>query len=94
MVFITKSNKIDEQEITSLYRLESPALERKEARDRELEAIIKGEDQRILLVIGPCSSDNEEAVMDYARRLADLQAVSYTHLLRLLLEFVGVGDSD
>ena len=36
-------------------------------------AIIKGEDQRILLVIGPCSSDNEEAVMDYARRLADLQ---------------------
>ena len=73
MVFITKSNKIDEQEITSLYRLEGPALERKEARDRELEAIIKGEDQRILLVIGPCSSDNEEAVMDYARRLADLQ---------------------
>ena len=38
-----------------------------------IEAIIKGEDQRILLVIGPCSSGNEEAVMDYARRLADLQ---------------------
>ena len=73
MVFVTKSNKIDEQEITSLYRLEGSALERKEARDRELEAIIKGEDQRILLVIGPCSSDNEEAVMEYARRLADLQ---------------------
>ena len=73
MVFVTKSNKIDEQEITSLYRLEGSALERKEARDRELEAIIKGEDQQILLVIGPCSSDNEEAVMEYARRLADLQ---------------------
>ncbi|MDU1218088.1 MAG: 3-deoxy-7-phosphoheptulonate synthase, partial [Streptococcus sp.] len=73
MVFITKSNKIDEQEITSLYRLEGPALERKEARDRELEAIIKGEDQRILLVIGPCSSDNEEAVLEYARRLSALQ---------------------
>ena len=73
MVFVTKSNKIDEQEITSLYRLEGSALERKEARDRELAAIIKGEDKRILLVIGPCSSDNEEAVMEYARRLADLQ---------------------
>uniref|UniRef100_UPI0022B7A0EE 3-deoxy-7-phosphoheptulonate synthase n=1 Tax=Streptococcus sp. SM3 TaxID=2898231 RepID=UPI0022B7A0EE len=73
MVFVRKSNKIDEQEITSLYRLEGSALERKEARDRELESIIKGEDQRILLVIGPCSSDNEEAVMEYARRLADLQ---------------------
>ena len=35
--------------------------------------IIKGEDKRILLVIGPCSSDNEEAVLDYAHRLAKLQ---------------------
>ncbi len=26
-----------------------------------------------MLVIGPCSSDNEEAVLEYARRLADLQ---------------------
>ena len=58
MVFVTKSNKIDEQEITSLYRLEGSALERKEARDRELAAIIKGVDKRILLVIGPFSSDN------------------------------------
>lgn len=41
MVFITKSNKIDEQEITSLYRLEGPALERKEARDRELKLLSK-----------------------------------------------------
>ena len=40
----------------------------------KLEAIIKGEDQRILLVIGAlASSDNEEAVMEYACRLADLQ---------------------
>ena len=38
--------------ITSLYRLEGPALERKEARDRELEAIIKGEDQRSFLWSG------------------------------------------
>ena len=33
----------------------------------------RGEDDRILSVIGPCSSDNEEAVLEYARRLADLQ---------------------
>lgn len=31
------------------------------------------EDDRILLVIGPCSSDNEEAVLEYARRLSALQ---------------------
>lgn len=34
---------------------------------------MRGEDDRILLVIGPCSSDNEEAVLDYANRLAKLQ---------------------
>ena len=48
-------------------------MERKSQRDKELEAIIRGEDQRILLVIGPCSSDNEEAVLEYAKRLAALQ---------------------
>ena len=51
-----------------LSKLEGQALERKSQRDQELEAIIRGEDQRILLVIGPCSSDNEEAVLEYARR--------------------------
>ena len=49
------------------------ALAKKQARDKELEAIIKGEDDRTLLVIGPCSSDNEDAVLDYAHRLAKLQ---------------------
>ena len=45
----------------------------KDRRDRELADIISGEDDRILLVIGPCSSDNEEAVLEYARRLSALQ---------------------
>lgn len=35
--------------------------------------MIRGEDQRLLLVIGPCSSDNEDAVLDYAHRLSKLQ---------------------
>ena len=54
-------------------KLEGQALERKSQRDQELEAIIRGDDQRVLLVIGPCSSDNEEAVLEYAKRLAVLQ---------------------
>ncbi|MFX3941737.1 3-deoxy-7-phosphoheptulonate synthase, partial [Streptococcus suis] len=48
-------------------------LAKQQARDRELEAILKGEDNRLLLVIRPCSSDNEESVLDYAHRLAKLQ---------------------
>ena len=73
MVFTAKSPKINIEEVRALSKLEGQALERKSQRDQELEAIIRGEDQRILLVIGPCSSDNEEAVLEYARRLAALQ---------------------
>ncbi|MGT2929397.1 3-deoxy-7-phosphoheptulonate synthase [Streptococcus dentasini] len=73
MAFIPVSDKIDIEDVRQLSKLRGEALARKEQRDRELEAIIKGEDDRLLLVIGPCSSDNEEAVLDYAHRLADLQ---------------------
>ena len=73
MVFKAKSPKINIEEVRALSKLEGAALARKNQRDQELEAIIRGEDQRILLVIGPCSSDNEEAVLEYAKRLSALQ---------------------
>ncbi|BAQ25085.1 3-deoxy-7-phosphoheptulonate synthase [Streptococcus troglodytae] len=68
-----KSKTIDVAEVKQLSKLEGEALAKKEARDKELQAIIRGEDKRTLLVIGPCSSDNEEAVLEYARRLSALQ---------------------
>ena len=73
MTFIEKGQEIDIEAIKAATQLSPEALRKKEARDRELAAIISGEDDRILLVMGPCSSDNEEAVHEYARRLADLQ---------------------
>ena len=73
MAFIEKGQEIDIEAIKAATQLSPEALRKKEARDRELAAIISGEDDRILLVMGPCSSDNEEAVLEYARRLADLQ---------------------
>lgn len=42
----------------------------REGRIRELENILSGSDDRFLLVIGPCSADNEDAVMDYICRIA------------------------
>ena len=68
-----KGNAIDIAKIKTHAKLTDDALTKKEARDLELMRIIKGEDDRVLLVIGPCSSDNETAVLDYAHRLAALQ---------------------
>ncbi|GGM43333.1 phospho-2-dehydro-3-deoxyheptonate aldolase [Paraliobacillus quinghaiensis] len=73
MTFKEISPKINIKEMKELGKLSGEALKHKEKRDKELNAIIKGEDDRLLLIIGPCSSDNEEAVLDYAHRLAKLQ---------------------
>ena len=42
-------------------------------RDRELKAILRGEDDRLLLLIGPCSADRLDSVLDYMTRLRELQ---------------------
>lgn len=73
MTFRSISQPINMAEVRQLSKLTGPALAQKEARDQELEAILKGEDDRLLLVIGPCSSDNEAAVLEYAKRLSTLQ---------------------
>ena len=39
---------------------------------REARAIVRGEDDRLLVVVGPCSIHDPEAAMEYARRLAEL----------------------
>lgn len=73
MSFEALSKRINIDTIKSITQLSEQAKAVKVARDTELEAIIKGKDKRILLVIGPCSADNEDAVVEYAHRLAALQ---------------------
>ena len=68
-----RSTSIDIAQVKELSKLEGDFLIAKEKRDEELKKVIRGEDQRLLLVIGPCSSDNEEAVIEYARHLSKLQ---------------------
>lgn len=45
----------------------------KAARDAEIADIFTGKDSRIVLIIGPCSADNEDSVINYISRLAVLQ---------------------
>lgn len=73
MSFKEISKKINSETIKSVSKLDPETAALKAARDAELEKIMTGEDQRILLVIGPCSAHDEEAVMEYMRRLAKLQ---------------------
>ena len=45
----------------------------KEARDNEIKDIFEGKEDKLILVIGPCSADNEDAVIDYITRLRAVQ---------------------
>ena len=45
----------------------------KAGRDRLIRDVITGESDKFLVVVGPCSADNEDAVCEYTNRLAKVQ---------------------
>lgn len=60
-------------EIKKAYPISEKALAAKAKRDEEIKKVITGESDKFLVIIGPCSADNEEAVLDYIHRLAKVQ---------------------
>ncbi len=58
------------QEIREKYPLSEELAAIKKARDEEIRKVFTGESDKFLVIIGPCSADNEEAVLDYIGRLA------------------------
>ena len=46
---------------------------RKAQRDGQLRDILTGRDDRFLLIVGPCSADRPDAVLDYNLRLCRVQ---------------------
>lgn len=61
------------QEIKKQFPLSAEAEKVKEAKDAELAKIFRGESNKFVLVIGPCSADRADSVLDYIHRLADVQ---------------------
>lgn len=57
------------QEVKAELPLSFELAQIKERNDEEIKKIISGESSKFLLVIGPCSADNEDAVMEYIHRL-------------------------
>ena len=45
----------------------------KEQRDDEIKKIFRGESEKLLLIIGPCSADRKESVLEYIGRLREVQ---------------------
>lgn len=61
------------QELKEQFPVSAQTIATKAKRDEEIRAIFEGKDDRLILVIGPCSADHEDAVIDYISRLRTVQ---------------------
>lgn len=59
--------------IRALYPMDEELQRVKEERDAMIKKVFTGESDKFLVIIGPCSADNEDAVLDYMNRLAKVQ---------------------
>jgi len=60
-------------EIKAAHPLTQEMIDTKARHDDEVKRIFSGDSDKFLLVIGPCSADNEDSVLDYITRLRRLQ---------------------
>ena len=57
------------KEVKEMFPLSEELAKVKQQNDEEIQAIIRGDSKKLLLIIGPCSADREDAVLDYMKRL-------------------------
>ena len=50
--------------------LKRPRNRNKKQRDAEIAKVFTGDSDKFLVIVGPCSADNEDAVLEYNHRLA------------------------
>jgi 3-deoxy-7-phosphoheptulonate synthase len=60
-------------EVKEMYPLTASMEAIKEKTDIEIKKVFTGKSDRFLLIIGPCSADREDAVIDYVMRLREVQ---------------------
>ncbi len=68
-------------EVKEIYPLPAACAAIKAERDEEVKRIISGESDRFIVIIGPCSADHEDSVLDYVSRLTKVQEDTKERLL-------------
>lgn len=72
---------ISPKELLSQYPLPEKHKQLKAQRDAEIKKVFAGESDKFLVVVGPCSADNEDSVCDYINRLVQVQEKTADKLL-------------
>ncbi|MBQ3064633.1 MAG: 3-deoxy-7-phosphoheptulonate synthase [Clostridia bacterium] len=61
------------QEVKAEFPLSERMTQVKAERDRQIKAVFEGTSDQFLLIIGPCSADHSEPVLEYISRLRGIQ---------------------
>ena len=73
MNMIFKRELFNPQEVKDMYPISQEAALAKKENDRQIRDVLRGVSDKFILVIGPCSADREDAVLDYIGRLRPVQ---------------------
>jgi phospho-2-dehydro-3-deoxyheptonate aldolase len=60
-------------EIKEQFPISAQMVKAKAIRDAEIKKVFTGESDKFIVIIGPCSADNEDSVCEYINRLAKVQ---------------------
>ena len=60
------------KELKAEYPLSEELTVMKARRDQQIRDVFTGKSDKFLVIVGPCSADNEEAVCEYVSRLAGI----------------------
>jgi 3-deoxy-7-phosphoheptulonate synthase len=73
MSFIFKKQVISPSELVKLFPMPERDILIKKERDQQIKDVFTGNSDKFIVIIGPCSADNEDSVCDYINRLAKVQ---------------------
>lgn len=60
-------------EVVATQPLDTRLREAKKARDGDIKAVLEGKIEKFIIILGPCSAHDEDAVVDYVNRLRKVQ---------------------
>lgn len=60
-------------EVKEMIPISAQTSDRVEKRNAQIKSVFEGKSDKLLLIIGPCSADVEESVIDYIHRLSEIQ---------------------
>jgi len=73
MNMVFKRELLNPQEVKEMYPASEEGMQARKRNDQEIRDVLRGASDKLILIIGPCSADREDAVLDYIGRLRPVQ---------------------